>query len=74
MPQSLNFDTPVITSQHSAALDVQYVGGPRGMHYGSSAMTQASGSYFQPAGSLPKHMGSFASSWGYLGDQQIQGF
>ncbi|MFS7947440.1 hypothetical protein Hanom_Chr06g00548301 [Helianthus anomalus] len=73
MPRSLNFDTLVITSQHSAAPAVQYVGGPRGMHYGSSVMTQASGSYFQPAESLPQHMGSFASPGGYFGTQQIQG-
>ena len=69
MPRSLNFDTPIITSQPSVVPDVQYVGGPRGVHYGSSAITQASGSYFQPVGSHPQHIGSFASSGGYSGAQ-----
>ncbi|KAJ0588958.1 putative retrotransposon gag domain-containing protein [Helianthus annuus] len=74
VPRSLNFDTPVITSQPSVIPDVQYVGGPKGVHYGSTTMTQASGSHFQPAGSHPQHAGSFTSSGGYPGAQQIQGF
>ncbi|MFS7927076.1 hypothetical protein Hanom_Chr04g00304671 [Helianthus anomalus] len=73
VPRSLNFDTPVITSQPSVVPDVQYVGGPKGVHYGSTIVTQASGSYFQPAGSYPRHMGSFISSGGYSGAQQVQG-
>ncbi|KAF5789478.1 putative retrotransposon gag domain-containing protein [Helianthus annuus] len=73
VPRSLNFDTPVITSQPSMIPDVQYVGGPKGVHYGSAIVTQASGSYFQPAGSYPQHMGSFMNSGAYSGAQQIQG-
>ncbi|MFS7947437.1 hypothetical protein Hanom_Chr06g00548271 [Helianthus anomalus] len=46
MPRSLNFDTPIITSHPSVIPDVQYVRGPKGVHYESSAMTQASGLYF----------------------------
>ncbi|KAJ0570566.1 hypothetical protein HanHA300_Chr05g0179491 [Helianthus annuus] len=49
MPKSLNFDTPMITSQPSEIPDIQHVGGSRGVHFGSSTVTQASGSYFQPA-------------------------
>ncbi|KAJ0681778.1 hypothetical protein HanPI659440_Chr16g0639901 [Helianthus annuus] len=73
VPRSLNFDTPVITSQPSVVPDVQYVGGPKGVHYGSAIVAQASGSYFQPAGSYPQHMGSFMNSGGYSGAQQNQG-
>ncbi|KAF5759410.1 hypothetical protein HanXRQr2_Chr16g0740931 [Helianthus annuus] len=80
MPRSLNFDTPVITSQHSAAPDVQYLGGLARMRSGSSAMTQALGSYFQPSGSSVQHQGSFfqhqgsfTSSGGYMGTQPAQG-
>ncbi|KAJ0840874.1 hypothetical protein HanPSC8_Chr14g0623981 [Helianthus annuus] len=73
MPKSLNFDTPMITSQPSEVPDIQHVGGSRGVHFGSAVVTQASGSYFQPAGSYPQHMGSFVNSGAYLGAQQFQG-
>ncbi|KAJ0667103.1 hypothetical protein HanPI659440_Chr17g0674131 [Helianthus annuus] len=73
VPRSLNFDTPVITSQPSEVPDVQYVGGPKGVHHGLAIVTQASGSYFQPAGSYPQHMGSFMNSGAYSGAQQVQG-
>ncbi|KAJ0653067.1 hypothetical protein HanRHA438_Chr15g0713881 [Helianthus annuus] len=39
MPKSLNFDTPMITSQPSEALDIQHMGGLRGVHFGPAAMT-----------------------------------
>ncbi|KAF5773503.1 putative retrotransposon gag domain, aspartic peptidase domain superfamily [Helianthus annuus] len=62
MPKSLNFDTPMVTSQPSEAPDVQHMGGLRGVHVGPAVVTQASGSYFQPAGSYTQHMGSFMNS------------
>ncbi|KAJ0622153.1 hypothetical protein HanIR_Chr01g0016851 [Helianthus annuus] len=46
MPKSLSFDTPMITSQPSGIPDVQIMGESRGLHLGSTAMTQASGSHF----------------------------
>ena len=73
MPKSLSFDTPMITSQPSGIPDVQIMGESRGLHLGSTAMTQASGSHFQPAGSYPQHMGSFMNSGAYPGAQQFQG-
>ncbi|KAJ0955898.1 hypothetical protein HanPSC8_Chr01g0008241 [Helianthus annuus] len=73
VPKSLNFDTPMITSQPSQIPDIQHVGGPRGVHFGSAIVTQASGSYFQPTGSYPQHMGSFVNSEAYSGAQQVQG-
>ncbi|KAJ0826908.1 hypothetical protein HanRHA438_Chr17g0819631 [Helianthus annuus] len=73
MPKSLNFDTPMITSQPSEILDIQHVGGSRGVHFGSSTVTQASRSYFQPAGPYTQHMGSFMNSGAYSGAQQFQG-
>ncbi|KAF5810461.1 putative retrotransposon gag domain-containing protein [Helianthus annuus] len=73
MPKSLSFDTPMITSQPSGVPDVQIMGESRGLHLGSAAMTQASGSHFQPAGSYPQHMGSFMNSGAYPGAQQFQG-
>ncbi|KAJ0958041.1 hypothetical protein HanPSC8_Chr01g0034631 [Helianthus annuus] len=73
VPKSLNFDTPVITSQPSEVPDIQHVGGPRGVHFSSAIVTQASGSYFQPAGSYPQHMESFMNSGAYSGAQQVQG-
>ncbi|KAF5785840.1 putative retrotransposon gag domain-containing protein [Helianthus annuus] len=73
MPKSLSFDTPMITSQPSEIPDVQIMGESRGLHLGSTAMTQTSGSHFQPAGSYPQHMGSFMKSGAYPGAQQFQG-
>ncbi|KAM0025726.1 putative retrotransposon gag domain, aspartic peptidase domain superfamily [Helianthus debilis subsp. tardiflorus] len=73
MPKSLNFDTPMITSQPSEVPDVQFVGGSKGLHLGLAIMTQASGSHFQPAGSYPQHMGSFVNSGAYSGTQQFRG-
>ncbi|KAJ0882679.1 hypothetical protein HanPSC8_Chr10g0412471 [Helianthus annuus] len=73
MPKSLSFDTPMITSQPSGIPDVQIMGESRGLHLGSTAMTQASGSHFQPAGSYPQHMGSFMNSGAHPGAQQSQG-
>ncbi|KAF5764919.1 putative retrotransposon gag domain-containing protein [Helianthus annuus] len=75
MPKSLNFDTPMITSQPSEVPDIQHMGGSRGVHFGPAAMTQASGSYFQPAGSYTQHMGSFRSSGSSFvpGSSQVQG-
>ncbi|KAJ0480897.1 putative retrotransposon gag domain-containing protein [Helianthus annuus] len=73
MPKSLSFDTPMITSQPSGVPDVQIMGESRGLHLGSTAMTQASGSHFKPAGSYPQHMGSFMNSGAYPGAQQFQG-
>ncbi|KAJ0681434.1 hypothetical protein HanPI659440_Chr16g0635871 [Helianthus annuus] len=51
-PKSLNFDTPMITSQPSEVPDIQYMGGSRGVHFGPATMTQASGSYFPTGGIL----------------------
>ncbi|KAJ0847567.1 putative retrotransposon gag domain, aspartic peptidase domain superfamily [Helianthus annuus] len=48
MPKSLSFDTPMITSQPSGIPDVQIIGELRGSHLKSAAMTQTSGSHFQP--------------------------
>ncbi|KAJ0861980.1 putative retrotransposon gag domain-containing protein [Helianthus annuus] len=75
MPKSLNFDTPMITSQPSEVPDIQYVGGSRGVHFGPATMTQASGSYFQPAGSYTQHLGSFMSLGSSFvpGSSQVQG-
>ncbi|KAJ0570569.1 hypothetical protein HanHA300_Chr05g0179521 [Helianthus annuus] len=73
MPKSLNFDTPMITSQLSEVPDIQHVGGSREVHLGSAIVTQASGSYFQPAGSYTQHMGSFMNSGAYSGAQQVLG-
>ena len=73
MPKSLSFDTPMITSQPSGIPDVQIMGESRGLHLGSTAMTQASGSHFQPAGSYPQHMGSLLNSGAYPGALQFQG-
>ncbi|KAJ0874581.1 putative retrotransposon gag domain, aspartic peptidase domain superfamily [Helianthus annuus] len=73
MPKSLSFDTPMITSQPSGIPDVQIMGESRGLHLGSTAMTQASSSHFQPAGSYPQPMGSFMNSGAYPGAQQFQG-
>ncbi|KAM0063925.1 hypothetical protein Hdeb2414_s0003g00096611 [Helianthus debilis subsp. tardiflorus] len=73
MPKSLSFDTPMITSQSSGAPDVQIMGESKGLHLGSAAMTQASGSHFQPAGSYLQHMGSFMNSGTYPGAHQFQG-
>ncbi|KAF5764494.1 putative retrotransposon gag domain, aspartic peptidase domain superfamily [Helianthus annuus] len=75
MPKSLNFDTPIITSQPSEVPDIQYMGGSRGVHCGPATMTQASGSYFQPAGSYTQHMGSFMSLGSSFvpGSSQVQG-
>ncbi|KAJ0456491.1 hypothetical protein HanIR_Chr15g0763051 [Helianthus annuus] len=75
MPKSLNFDTPMITSQPSEVPDIQHVGGSRGMHSGSAVVTQASGSYFQPARSYTQHMGSFMNSGSSFvpGSSQVQG-
>ncbi|KAJ0667104.1 hypothetical protein HanPI659440_Chr17g0674141 [Helianthus annuus] len=56
MPKSLNFDTPTITSQPPEVPDIQYMGGLRGVHFSPATMTQASGSYFQPAGSYAQHV------------------
>ncbi|KAJ0522382.1 hypothetical protein HanIR_Chr10g0482031 [Helianthus annuus] len=72
-PKSLSFDTPMITSQPSGVPDMQLMGESSGLHLGSAAMTQASGSHFQPAGSYPQHMGSFMNSGAYPGAQQFQG-
>ncbi|MFS7912034.1 hypothetical protein Hanom_Chr02g00125081 [Helianthus anomalus] len=52
MPRSLDFATPPRTIQHSKGSGVQYHGGLSSMKYGSSAMTQAQGSYFQPSNPL----------------------
>ena len=73
MSRSLNFDTPVITSQHFAAPDVQYQGASIGMRSGSSVMSQARGSSFQPSGSSFQHQGFFTSLGGCMGTQPIQG-
>ncbi|KAF5789717.1 putative retrotransposon gag domain-containing protein [Helianthus annuus] len=73
MPKSLSFDTPMITSQPSGIPNVQIMGESRGLHLGSTAMTQASGPHFQPAGSYPQHMGSFMNSGAYPAAQQFQG-
>ncbi|KAJ0480769.1 hypothetical protein HanIR_Chr13g0635381 [Helianthus annuus] len=73
MSRSLNFDTPVITSQHFAAPDVQYQGASTGMRFGSSVMSQARGSSFQPSGSSFQHQGFFTSLGGCMGTQPIQG-
>ncbi|MFS7889858.1 hypothetical protein Hanom_Chr00s000005g01611951 [Helianthus anomalus] len=73
MPKSLSFDTPMITSQPSGVPDVQIMGDSRGLHLKTAAMTQESGSHFQPAGSYPQHMGSFMNSGVYPGAQQFQG-
>ncbi|KAM0056458.1 hypothetical protein Hdeb2414_s0006g00218541 [Helianthus debilis subsp. tardiflorus] len=73
MPKSLNFDTPMITSQPSEVPDVQFMGGSKGLHLGSAIMTQTSGSHFQPAGSYLQHSGSFVNSGAYPGAQQFQG-
>ncbi|KAF5814718.1 hypothetical protein HanXRQr2_Chr03g0114261 [Helianthus annuus] len=73
MPKSLSFDTPMITSQPSGIPDVQIMGESRGLHHGSTAMTQAVGSHFQPAGSYPQHLGSFMNPGAYPGAQQFQG-
>ncbi|KAM0048725.1 hypothetical protein Hdeb2414_s0008g00277751 [Helianthus debilis subsp. tardiflorus] len=73
MPKSLSFDTPMITSQPSRILDVQIIVKSRGLHLGSTATTQASGSHFQPTGSYPQYMGSLMNSGAYPGAQQFQG-
>ncbi|KAJ0847565.1 putative retrotransposon gag domain-containing protein [Helianthus annuus] len=73
MPKSLSFDTPMITSQPSGIPDVQIIGELRGSHLKSAAMTQTSGSHFQPVGSYPQCMGSFMNSGAYPGAQQFQG-
>ncbi|KAJ0681775.1 putative retrotransposon gag domain-containing protein [Helianthus annuus] len=75
MPKSLNFDTPMITSQPSEVPDIQHMGGSRGVHFGPAAITQASGSYFQPAGPYTQHMGSFMSLGSSFvpGSSQVQG-
>ncbi|KAJ0437628.1 hypothetical protein HanHA300_Chr16g0604361 [Helianthus annuus] len=73
MPKSLSFDTPMITSQPSGIPDVQIIGESRGSHLNSAAMTQTSGSHFQPVGSYPQYMGSFMNSGAYPGAQQFQG-
>ncbi|KAJ0874918.1 hypothetical protein HanPSC8_Chr11g0470031 [Helianthus annuus] len=72
MPKSLSFETPMITSQPSGTPDVQIIGESRGLHLKSAAMTQTSGSHFQPAGSYPQYMGSFMNSGVYPGTQQLQ--
>ncbi|KAJ0861988.1 putative retrotransposon gag domain, aspartic peptidase domain superfamily [Helianthus annuus] len=75
MPKSLNFDTPMITSQPSEVPDIQYMGGSRGVHFSPATMTQASGSYFQPAGSYAQHLGPFMSLGSSFvpGSSQVQG-
>ncbi|KAJ0942255.1 putative retrotransposon gag domain-containing protein [Helianthus annuus] len=75
MPKSLNFDTPMITSQPSGVPNIQHIDGLRGVHFGPAAVTQASGSYFQPAGSYTQHMGSFMNSGSSFvpGSSQVQG-
>ncbi|KAF5777072.1 hypothetical protein HanXRQr2_Chr12g0531361 [Helianthus annuus] len=75
MPKSLNFDTPMITSQPSEVPDIQHMCGSRGVHFGPAVVTQASGSYFQPAGSYTQHMGSFMNSGSSFvpGLSQVQG-
>ncbi|MFS7922007.1 putative retrotransposon gag domain-containing protein [Helianthus anomalus] len=73
MPKSLSFDTPMISSKPSEVPDVQITGDSRGWHLKSAAMTQASGSHFQPAGSYPQHTESFMNSGAYPGTQQFQG-
>ncbi|KAJ0525835.1 putative retrotransposon gag domain, aspartic peptidase domain superfamily [Helianthus annuus] len=73
MPKSLSFDTPMITSQPSGIPDVQIIGESRGSHLNSAAMTQTSGSHFQPIGSYPQYMGSFMNPGAYPGAQQFQG-
>ncbi|KAJ0734063.1 putative retrotransposon gag domain, aspartic peptidase domain superfamily [Helianthus annuus] len=75
MPKSLNFDTPMITSQPSEVPNIQHTDGLRRVHFGPAAMSQASGSYFQPAGSYTQHMGSFMNSGSSFvpGSSQVQG-
>ncbi|KAJ0861981.1 putative retrotransposon gag domain-containing protein [Helianthus annuus] len=73
MPKSLSFDTPMITSQPSGIPDVQITGESRGSHLNSAAMTQTSGSHFQPVGSYPQYMGSFRNSGAYPETQQFPG-
>ncbi|KAJ0840714.1 hypothetical protein HanPSC8_Chr14g0622071 [Helianthus annuus] len=55
--------------------DIQYMGGSRGVHFGPATMTQASGSYFQPAESYTQHLGSFMSLGSSFvpGSSQVQG-
>ncbi|MFS7985155.1 hypothetical protein Hanom_Chr11g00995221 [Helianthus anomalus] len=55
MPRLLDFTTPPTTIQHSKSSGVQHQGGSSSVQYGSSAMTQAQGPYFQPQGSSFQH-------------------